>query len=1338
MSIDAPKIDCGTAAKISARLTGAPGKRGLLERYTTDPSYKFDPWKEYDPVTFEPRDRSAALIGIFARFGEIVIERLNRVPEKNFLAFLDLLGAAREPPQPARVPLTFSLAGGAAGEALVPRGTQVAAPPAAGETNPVVFETERPLVVTAAQLSSLLTLDPEQDSYGDWSDRLAAPSAFTVFQGDRPLEHVLYLGDGLLLGFDAITDVKLSVVLAEPLPADAEDRTTQWECWDGTQWQVLTPLDSTDHLKHAGTVHFGAIPSLPEALVASRSGRWLRCSLMTPITQSPLAKIGMVRETRLPKIGQLVVTAHVERTFADGLAPDLGFVNAAPLDASKDCFPFGEKPRLHDTLYLASTEAFSKDQSASGSDSSAQVSLEMQLANSHLLPAAASVRPSRDLALVWELWTGNSWQQVGASGAPPWLSLLELDPTPQLVTDGTGESAVTSAILQGTAQLGARVTSQVLPADPHTPPRLLSLGGDGTFADKRIVKNGVSVFEFSAEHPADRGNPRKNWVVVLRSVNDAAPIAELIVPVPELPLDAASVALAVRVTSNANVSVTKFRVTNGTTAASVDQAASPVRVTLAEGRNDLLVEAFDAGGARVAAAAVTVSRRAAAPALDAGGFSDGTFGFTQGGVLTLRLPRTTAKTAVNGEENFWLRVRLVRGDYGKEAGYVLKDPLKPGDGFNLVPSSFRPPIVASVKIGYVFEARRSPELCLTYNQLDFTDRSPTAVADAGAFAPFVAVTESERPGLYLGFSLPPGRAFPNSTISLYSRSPESRYGERNAPLSPATSRGVGSTGTTVTHSFTIVNAAEHPDNFETVVFGHRWPTTPVGSVAVEAGATRELAVVVSIPAGAQSGESDAGFLRLTGQSGRVYSAVFATGVDALRGSAPPDTLWQYWNGKEWSKLVVLDGAGKFTRSGLVEFLAPADLAPRDLFGRSRYWLRVQLDKGEYAVPPRVSGILLNTTTAVQASTVANEILGSSNGAERQQFRSRRIPVLAGQRLEVREPAMPGAEDLAVLENEEGGDAVNVVLDAAGRPREIWVRWHEVADFYGSGPRDRHYVIDHLTGEIGFGDGVNASIPPVGTGNLRLARYQAGGGTRGNYSAGAIAQLKTTIPYVETVINQDPAAGGAEAETIDALIERVPRTLRHRDRAVTLEDYEDLARAASPEVARSLCVPLRDLAADPLGAKPMPGAVTVVLVPRTSGVKPLPTLELLARVGDFLASRVDATASVAVVGPLYLRIDLELEVAVATPDVANVVERAVHDRLAAFLHPLTGGLDGSGWDFGRAPHRSDFFALIESVPGVDHVHYLNIVETEDQPGVRQTGRFLVFSGRHQISVTFVES
>src|SRR5215217_3306550 len=97
-------------------------------------------------------DAGSALIRIFGRFAELVVERLNRAPDKNYLAFLNLIGTSLLPPQPARVPLTLSPADNSPVDAVVPAGTRTAAPPLDGETDEVVFETERALVVTRTQL----------------------------------------------------------------------------------------------------------------------------------------------------------------------------------------------------------------------------------------------------------------------------------------------------------------------------------------------------------------------------------------------------------------------------------------------------------------------------------------------------------------------------------------------------------------------------------------------------------------------------------------------------------------------------------------------------------------------------------------------------------------------------------------------------------------------------------------------------------------------------------------------------------------------------------------------------------------------------------------------------------------------------------------------------------------------------------------------------------------------------------------------------------------------------------------------------------------------------------
>ena len=68
-----------------------------------------------------PSDLGMTLIELFAALGEGVLYRLNQVPDKNYLAMLDLLGVKRDPASPAQTYLTFTTS---TGVVTVPAGTQ--------------------------------------------------------------------------------------------------------------------------------------------------------------------------------------------------------------------------------------------------------------------------------------------------------------------------------------------------------------------------------------------------------------------------------------------------------------------------------------------------------------------------------------------------------------------------------------------------------------------------------------------------------------------------------------------------------------------------------------------------------------------------------------------------------------------------------------------------------------------------------------------------------------------------------------------------------------------------------------------------------------------------------------------------------------------------------------------------------------------------------------------------------------------------------------------------------------------------------------------------------------
>src|SRR3970282_516754 len=130
--IPSPKLDDRTFEDIVAEAMA------LIPRYAPD-------WTNHNPS-----DPGITLLELAAWMTDLILYRLNRVPEKNYVAFLNLLGIKLRPPRAARALLQFTFVEGAPRQ-KVPRGSQVATPQA-GEEETVSFETARDVLVTAVKL----------------------------------------------------------------------------------------------------------------------------------------------------------------------------------------------------------------------------------------------------------------------------------------------------------------------------------------------------------------------------------------------------------------------------------------------------------------------------------------------------------------------------------------------------------------------------------------------------------------------------------------------------------------------------------------------------------------------------------------------------------------------------------------------------------------------------------------------------------------------------------------------------------------------------------------------------------------------------------------------------------------------------------------------------------------------------------------------------------------------------------------------------------------------------------------------------------------------------------
>lgn len=421
---------------------------------------------------------------------------------------------------------------------------------------------------------------------------------------------------------------------------------------------------------------------------------------------------------------------------------------------------------------------------------------------------------------------------------------------------------------------------------------------------------------------------------------------------------------------------------------------------------------------------------------------------------------------------------------------------------------------------------------------------------------------------------------------------------------------------------------------------------------------------------------------------------------------PPKLVWEYSTDKGWAVLGAQDETRGFARSGLLQFIGPEHFAPRPALGRTQYWLRARLVEGSFPLMPRLGHVLTNTVWASHSARMTEEVLGSSDGSANQTFTLSQRPVLAGQRLEVRES------------------------------EERWVPWSEVSDFHASGPEDRHYRLNRQTGEVRFGDGQYGRVPPRGVRNVRATEYLMGGGAAGNRPEGTVAQLKTTIAYVDAVTNREPSSGGANAESMEQVQERGPRQLRHGGRAVTAEDFEDLARIASPAVARAKAITPRFnpilLARDPSpGSISDAGRVEVVIVPFSPHPPPTPSLGLLQDVETYLRERSAPAGLLRVTGPDWIAVSTQVTLVPTTLEGTDALLARVRRALTDFLHPLTGGFGGTGWAFGELPRNSDIYRLVGSHPGVASVR-LAFVSTPPQD--HRSERTLVYSGTHTLALS----
>lgn len=297
-----------------------------------------------------------------------------------------------------------------------------------------------------------------------------------------------------------------------------------------------------------------------------------------------------------------------------------------------------------------------------------------------------------------------------------------------------------------------------------------------------------------------------------------------------------------------------------------------------------------------------------------------------------------------------------------------------------------------------------------------------------------------------------------------------------------------------------------------------------------------------------------------------------------------------------------------------------------------------------------------TVTATQGQTISGEQIGVSDGTTDQTYTLFNTAVLQG----------------------------SVTIAASGVANTTYTY---VPRLSKAGSFDQVFTLtEDANGVVSaiFGDGANGQIPPLGA--VLTATYRIGVGSAGNLAVSTLTKILNSLPGI-TANNAVIAQGGADDEATDAIRTSATKLQSTQQRAVTLQDYANLA------VQVQNCGRANAISS-------VYTNVTVYVAPLDGGgyslgTRGTPTSELqalIANVTAFLQTVCPAPTTVTVIGPTYVPLTVSVNLHLA-PQASQA--QAISDAQAA----LAALLDFSNVIFGDQITPNDVYLALSAVNGV---------------------------------------
>ncbi len=207
------------------------------------------------------------------------------------------------------------------------------------------------------------------------------------------------------------------------------------------------------------------------------------------------------------------------------------------------------------------------------------------------------------------------------------------------------------------------------------------------------------------------------------------------------------------------------------------------------------------------------------------------------------------------------------------------------------------------------------------------------------------------------------------------------------------------------------------------------------------------------------------------------------------------------------------------------------------------------------------------------------------------------------------------------------------------------------------------------------------VAPAGSTQVSVPLECEEKGSSGNVPAYHINNTWERLPYVKSIYNLQPAAGGYDAEPQEEALDRGRKIIRHLWRAITPDDYEELARSVEGIYKAK--------AIDRLGE------INLYLLSQDGQSA---NDELIRNVKSFLEDKRISGVSLKVYGAQIKEISVEARVKLRAGATLSQAIAEASSKLGGYINP-------KGWEWGRKVAVSEVLALLEEVSAVEYVEEL---------------------------------